>query len=296
MDSDRAGVTERDTVAESPSESAATRRAVEARLSGLVRENRFTIAVVFPLVGAALFAASYEGWLPARLAMNPALVLFGTLVMRLPLVAGLAPLVDRRAGLGLLAVAAYSYAVEFVGVHYGIPYGEFSYQIALGPMVGDVPVGLPVFFLPLVVNSYLLVLLLFPRAGRIRRTIAAVAVVLVVDLVLDPAAVGLGFWTYEAGGVYYGVPPSNFAGWLLSGAIAVSLVELSFDRRELAARLRNCEFALDDLVSFVVLWGATNVYFGNWVAVALAAALSAGLVRTDRFDFAVVGRAKRSSE
>jgi putative membrane protein len=222
--------------------------------------------------------------------MNPLLVLFGTAVMRLPLVAGLAPLADRRAGVGLLAVTAYSYLVEYVGVHYGVPYGEFSYQVELGPMVGGVPIGLPVFFLPLVVNSYLLVLLLAPRASRIRRTLAALAVVLVVDFVLDPAAVGLGFWAYDGGGFYYGVPLSNFAGWVLSGLIAVSLVEWSFDRESLSLRLRNCEFALDDFVSFVVLWGAMNVYFQNWVAVALAVGLSAGLARTDRFDFAVVGR------
>ena len=272
------------------------RQEVETALSTLVRENRFTIAVVFPLVGAALFVASYEGWLPAWLAMNPALVLFGTLVMRLPLVAGLAPLVDGRAAAGVVALAAYSYAVEFVGVHYGVPYGEFSYQAELGPMLAGVPVGLPVFFIPLVLNSYLLALLLFPRAGRLRRTLAALAIVLVVDLVLDPAAVGLGFWTYESGGVYYGVPLSNFVGWVLSGLVAVSLVEAAFDRRALGVRLRNCEFALDDLVSFVLLWAAMNVYFGNWVAVALAVTLSAGLVRTERFDFVAFGRANRSSE
>jgi putative membrane protein len=265
-------------------------REVERWLSTLVRENRFTVAVVFPLVGAALFVASHEGWLPAWLAMNPLLVLFGTAVMRLPLVAGLAPLVDRRAGVGLLAVTAYSYAVEYVGVHYGVPYGEFSYQLELGPMVGGVPIGLPIFFLPLVVNSYLLVLLLLPRTSRLRRTLAALAVVLVVDFVLDPAAVGLGFWAYDGGGFYYGVPLSNFAGWVLSGLLAVSLVEWSFDREALSARLRSCEFALDDFVSFVLLWGAMNVYFQNWVAVALAVGLSAGLVRTDRFDFAVAGR------
>ncbi|WP_276300903.1 bisanhydrobacterioruberin hydratase [Halorussus lipolyticus] len=267
------------------------RRELEAQLSDLVRENRFTIAVVFPLVGAVLFVLSHEEiLLPPWLAMNPLLVLFGTAVMRLPLVAGLAPLVDRRAGIALLAVTAYSYAIEYVGVHYGVPYGEFSYQIELGPMVGGVPVGLPVFFLPLVVNSYLLVLLLLPRAGRVLRTLTALGLVLVVDLVLDPAAVGLGFWAYDGGGVYYGVPLSNYAGWVLSGLIAVSFVEWGFDREELGARLRNCEFALDDFVSFVVLWGAMNVYFQHWVAVALAVGLSIGLVRTDRFDFVGVGR------
>ncbi|UPW02322.1 carotenoid biosynthesis protein [Halorussus gelatinilyticus] len=249
------------------------------------------MAVVFPLVGAALFVLSHERvLLPAWLAMNPVLVLFGTAVMRLPLVAGLAPLVDRKAGLGLLAVTAYSYFIEYVGVHYGVPYGEFSYELQLGPMVGGVPIGLPVFFLPLVVNGYLLVLLLLPRASRVERTLAALAVVLVVDLVLDPAAVGLGFWTYDGGGFYYGVPLSNFLGWILSGLVAVSIVEWSFDIEALADRLETCEFALDDFVSFVVLWGAMNVYFGNWVAVALAVGLSAGLVRTDRFDFVGLGR------
>ncbi|USZ69634.1 carotenoid biosynthesis protein [Halorussus salilacus] len=253
----------------------------------MVHDNRFTIAVVFPAVGAVLFVASHRGLLPDWLAMHPALVLFGTLVMRTPLVAGLAPLVDRRALAGLAAVTAYSYAIEFVGVTTGLPYGEFHYQTELGPMVAGVPVGLPVFFLPLVVNSYLLVLLLFPNLPRTRRVLVSLGVVLVVDLVLDPAAVALGFWAYAGGGPYYGVPLSNYAGWVVSGLVAVTAVEYSFDRERLAARLADCEFMLDDLVSFVLLWGAVNAYFGNWVAVALAGALAGGLVRAERFDFAV---------
>ncbi|MFC4549201.1 MULTISPECIES: bisanhydrobacterioruberin hydratase [Halorussus] len=278
--------------------SGSVRRAVEARLDAAVEENRFTIAVVFPLVGAALFVASHEGVLPGWLAMNPLLVLFGTLVMRLPLVAGFAPLVTRRAAAGLAVLTAYTYAIEYVGVTYGIPYGDFRYLLELGPMLAGVPVGLPVFFLPLVLNSYLLVLLFVgPRdapALRARRALAALGVVLVVDLVLDPAAVALGFWRYEAAGAYYGVPVSNYLGWLLSGLVAVSLVEFAFDRRALFGRLADCPFMLDDLVSFIVLWGAMNAYFRNWVPVALALALFVGLVRTERFDFDVFGR-RRSS-
>ena len=291
------------------------RRKFEARLDALVRENRFTVAVVFPTVGAALFVTSHEGWLPPRLAMNPLLVLLGTLVMRLPLVAGLAPLVDRRAAAGLAAVTAYTYLVEFVGVTYGVPYGEFSYELELGPMLAGVPVGLPVFFLPLALNSYLLVLLLLglrtngktrttektqtvgktlttgvTPASRTVRVLAALGVLLVVDLVLDPAAVALGFWSYAGGGPYYGVPLSNYAGWVLSGLVAVSLVELAFDSRALFERLRDCPFVLDDLVSFVLLWGLLNAYFRNWVPVALALLLFAGLYRTERFDFDVLGR------
>ena len=269
------------------------RDALQRRLDDLVRENRFTIAVVFPAVGAVLLLASAEGVVPPPFAFEPTLILFGTLVMRLPLIAGVGPLLDRHAVAAILALAAYSYGIEFVGVRTGWPYGPFEYGIDLGPMLfGEVPVGLPVFFLPLVLNSYLLVTLLLGSAARRRaiRLLATLATVLAVDLVLDPGAVALGFWAYGAGGAYYGVPASNYAGWLLSGTVAVVALDFAFERTALLARLRSCEFALDDLVSFVVLWGGVNAVYGNWLPVLVACGLFAGLLSTDEFDFDV-GRA-----
>jgi putative membrane protein len=265
-----------------------SRAEFERALDALVRENRFTIAVVFPAVGAALLVASAEALLPDPLAFNPYLILLGTLVMRLPLVAGVAPLVDRRAAVGIALLTVYAYDIELLGVTTGVPYGAFEYGVDLGPMLfGLVPVGLPVFFFPLVLNAYLLVLLLLgSRAGSTPvRVLATIGTVIATDLVLDPGAVALGFWTYESGGAYYGVPASNYAGWVLSATVAVLAFDLSFDSLALAGRLREAEFMLDDLVSFVLLWGSVNAYFGNWAPVAVAAALGAGLLYTDRFDF-----------
>ncbi|WP_135821053.1 bisanhydrobacterioruberin hydratase [Halostella litorea] len=269
------------------------RAAVERRLDDLVRENRFTIAVVFPAVGAVLLLASAEGLVPEPLAFQPTLVLFGTLVMRLPLIAGVSPLVDRRAAAAVLALTAYAYGIEFVGVNTGWPYGGFEYGIDLGPMLaGEVPVGLPVFFLPLVLNSYLLVLLSLGDAARRRavRLLATLATVLAVDLVLDPGAVALGFWAYDAGGAYYGVPLSNYAGWVLSGAVAVACFDVAFDHAALVVRLRDCSFMLDDLVSFVLLWGLINAFYANAVPVLVAAGFLLALLRTDEFDAAVLRR------
>ena len=266
-----------------------TRRDVERRLDALVDENRFTIAVVFPLVGAVLLLASAEGLLPAILAFNPYLVLMGVLVMRLPLVAGLLPLLDRKAVGALSVLTLYAYVIEYIGTKTGIPYGDFAYEVPLGPMLFDViPLGLPVFFLPLVLNSYLLCLLLLGRrAGSVFvRLPAVIATVLAVDLVLDPAAVALGFWSY-GGGVYYGVPLSNYAGWVLSATVATVLVDVAFDGTELVRRVRSCPFMLDDLVSFVLLWGAVNAVYGAAIPVAVALLFGVGLVQLDRFDFAV---------
>ncbi|MBX0295059.1 bisanhydrobacterioruberin hydratase [Haloarcula nitratireducens] len=267
--------------------SSADRQTATARLDALVREHRFTIAVVFPLVGAVTLLASAEGLLPPPLAYNPLFVLFGTMVMRLPLVAGVFPLLDRRATAALVALTAYSYGIELVGVRTGWPYGEFSYGVDLGPMLfGEVPLGLPVFFFPLVLNAYLLVLLLLGRRGEsaLPRLLATLAVVLLVDLVLDPGAVAIGFWEYDVG-QFYGVPWSNYEGWLLSGTVAVLLFDWGFDRTGLRRRLETCEFMLDDLVSFVLLWGGINLFYANWVPVGLAILLGAGLLWTDRFDF-----------
>ena len=264
------------------------RTRLERRLDDLVEENRFTIAVVFPAVGAVTLLASAEALLPGALNFNPYLLLFGVAVMRLPLVAGVAPLLTRRAAVGLLALCGYTYAIEAVGIATGYPYGAFEYGVNLGPMIaGAVPAALPLFFLPLVVNAYLLCLLLLgPLADRTAvRLPVVVAAVVGMDLALDPAAVSLGFWAYDAGGWYYGVPWTNYAGWVLSAAVAVGVLDRAFDREELFGRLERCRFMLDDLVSFVVLWGVVNAYFGNWIAALLAALFGYGLWRTDRFDF-----------
>jgi putative membrane protein len=265
------------------------RRRVETTLDRVVDNNRFTIAVVFPVVGAVTLIASAEGLLPDPLAFNPYFVLFGVFVMRLPLASGIAPLLDRRGGVALLALLGYTYAVEFVGVTTGLPYGEFSYQVSLGPMfLGTIPYALPLFFVPLVLNSYLLtVLVLGDRArSRLVRLVAVAATVVAIDLVLDPAAVAVGFWTYASGG-YYGVPPINYAGWVLSAVVATLLIDVALDHDALLDRVERCPYILDDMVSFVLLWGVINAFFGAWIPVALAVLFALALVRIDRFDFDV---------
>jgi putative membrane protein len=264
------------------------RARLERRLDEVVEDNRFTIAVVFPAIGAITLLASAEALLPGPLNFNPYLLLFGIAVMRLPLIAGVAPLITRRTAVSLLALCGYTYAIEAVGVVTGYPYGVFEYGVNLGPMIGgEVPAALPLFFLPLVVNAYLLCLLLLgDLAGRTAvRLPVVVAAVVGMDLALDPAAVSLGFWGYAAGGWYYGVPWTNYAGWVLSAVVAVGILDRAFDREGLYSRAERCQFMLDDLVSFVVLWGVINAYFGNWIAALLAALFGYGLWRTDRFDF-----------
>lgn len=261
---------------------------LSARLDDLVAANRPGIAVLAPLIGAASLIGGALGYVPRWLAFNAVLLLLGTAMLRLPLVAAVLPELDRRALAVLGALCGYTYLIEYVGVTTGWPYGSFSYGVELGPMVAGVPLALPLFFLPLVCNAYFLtVLVLGERAVTARyRLPVTVAIVLLVDCVLDPGAVALGFWSYADGGVYYGVPLSNYAGWVLSGSVAALALDAAFDHRALRARLDACRFALDDLVSFVVLWGLVNLVYANWLPVLCTAALVCGLLATGRFDLA----------
>lgn len=277
------------------------RRRFEQRLDAVVRNNRFTLAVTFPLVGVVLFRVGVAGLLPAWLAFNPYLMVAATAIMALPLVSGLVPLVDRRAAVGLSILAVFSWGLELTGVRTGWPYGEFHYQLELGPMLfGDVPLALPIFYFPILLNSYLFaVLFLGNRASSLAvRFPTVLAVVLLLDLILDPGAVAVGFWEYANPGrtAYYDVPLQNFLGWLLSGSVAVGIVHVSFDHEAIVHRLERCGYFLDDLINFLVFWGLINALFGQLVPVLLATLLLAVLFRADWFDFAGLGTGRQTVE
>ena len=217
----------------------ADRARFEARLYDLVSENRFTIAVFFPLVGAVMLLASAEQFLlPDPLVFHPLLVIFGTAVMRLPLIVGLLPLVGRRAAGAIGLLTLYAYGIEYIGTTTGLPYGVFEYGIDLGPMLlGKVPFGLPIFFLPLVANAYLLCLLLLGDRARaaLVRVPAVIATVLLMDLVLDPGAVAIGFWEYD-------LTATPLAVWPYSSDIAFYGVPLSSGPTSgrVSIRVRSC--------------------------------------------------------
>ncbi len=108
------------------------------------------------------------------------------------------------------------------------------------------------------------------------------AILVGLDLLLDPAAVALGFWSYAAGGAYYGVPLTNVLGWVLSASVVIIGLDVALDRARLAERCSTCPFMLDDLVSFALLWGVVAAMYGLIVPAALALGVLGVLSRVAR--------------
>jgi len=135
--------------------------------------------------------------------------------------------------LGVLALV-----IETSAIITGFPYGHFGYSELLGfRLLGLTPWTVFLAWTPLVVAAYAIARRLgegqltansYPLLASIYRIVATAVLLVIFDLVLDPGAVKLGFWQYEGGGAFYGVPVSNFVGWLFSGAIASVVLEIFF--------------------------------------------------------------------
>ena len=84
--------------------------------------------------------------------------------------------------------------------------------------------------------------------------------VLVADMVLDPAAVALKFWIYESQGIFYGVPLMNFLGWIFSGFIS-SLITMYFLKDHIND-LSKPNALISSLFLILAFWSAVCLYMG----------------------------------
>jgi putative membrane protein len=117
-------------------------------------------------------------------------------------------------------VVVLSYLAEFVGSSTGIPFGKYHYTGLLQPQLAGVPLLIPLAWM-----------MMLPPAWAIAKTILGEsrprwAFVLLSalaftawDLFLDPQMVGWGFWVWETPGAYFGIPLSNYLGWIVISAV-----------------------------------------------------------------------------
>jgi hypothetical protein len=147
------------------------------------------------------------------------------------LAAGIVDLGGRRALLFAAWVGPMVWVAEFSSTRIGIPFGLYHYTGSTHGQelfVANVPVMDSLSFIFLAYAS----LSLARAALRGRRAPAPVlalfsgVLMMLLDVVMDPVAVQGDRWFlgrvfyYPDGGIYFGVPLSNFAGWVVVGTVA----------------------------------------------------------------------------
>lgn len=182
----------------------------------------------------------------------------------------------RRAALILLALGAFAVGIETFAVKTGWPYGSFDYGDKIGvKYFGVTPWTVPFAWSPLVLGA----MALAARHARsfVGLCVTATIFLLLFDGVLDPGTVSQGFWTYEAGGLYYGVPLSNFGGWILSGLIGAAIFYCGSGKRS------DVPLTLISSVTMIIaFWTSVCGFSGLWIPAVLGAALLAWIAHSVR--------------
>jgi putative membrane protein len=133
-----------------------------------------------------------------------------------------------RAAAALLLVAGVGgFAAEVLGVHAGVPFGDYRYTGGLGPTLASVPVVVALAWV-MMAHPARVVATRIVGAGWRRVTVGAVALA-GWDVFLDPQMVDAGHWRWTSPDPHLpgisSVPLSNFGGWLLVSLVLMGLLE-----------------------------------------------------------------------
>jgi hypothetical protein len=111
-------------------------------------------------------------------------------------------------GIFCLSAALIGYGSEVSGVHTGFPFGNYWYGPVLGVQVFEVPLMIGVNWLLL---SYMAGHFFHTKIQNdILAALAAAALMVGIDFIIEPVAISLDFWSWE-GNI---VPVQNYLGWL----------------------------------------------------------------------------------
>jgi len=168
-----------------------------------------------------------------------------------------------------LIVATLSWSMEAFGSHTGFLFGAYAYTAALQPQVFNVPLIIPFAWMMMMPPSWAVAQVLTGGiASRWRWAVFIALSALAMtawDLFLDPQMVTWGLWEWQSPSGYFGIPWSNFAGWLLVAALITA-----------AAKPRDLP-ALPLLLVYTITWLLETVGLGFFWGI-IGPALAGGFV------------------
>lgn len=124
----------------------------------------------------------------------------------------------------LALVLPLAWLVERVGSTTGIPFGAYHYTEALAPLLGGVPLIIPIAWLMMLPAAWGVAAAITGAQSGWRFVAVSAAAFTAWDFFLDPQMVHWGYWVWHEPGGYFGIPWVNFSGWLLASALITWLV------------------------------------------------------------------------
>ena len=143
-----------------------------------------------------------------------------------------------RSALRFLAVASgISLAAEYLSTHTGFPYGRYDYIAnthGTELYISNVPLFVPLTFGTVIWAGRALINKTNVRPATL--IVGGAVFAAAIDLVIDPMTLRGGTWfmgwlySYRSSGPWFNVPWSNYAGWILVGAL-ILFVDTLFEAK-----------------------------------------------------------------
>ncbi|MFM9947269.1 MAG: carotenoid biosynthesis protein [Saprospiraceae bacterium] len=140
------------------------------------------------------------------------------------------------------------FVVEIAGVQTGLIFGEYEYGKVLGIKLWDTPLLIGVNWVILVYASAVMVDFLCGNMHLLLRIALAAAIMVMLDVLIEPVAVAFGFWSWERGII----PLQNYIAWYI---LAFALIALFY---KLKGRIFN-KAALVLLTLQFLFFGILNI-------------------------------------
>lgn len=219
--------------------------------------SKYLWITAFALVIAAFFVSNVR----IDSGMSPISSIF-IILLSLPCFAAIILGLGWKKGvLSIIILSVYAFAIETFAIITGLPYSPFHYTDIIGlKLLGYTPFTVPFAYVPLFFGCIYLASVRYKES--IKLIILCAFLVLVADLILDPAAVSLNFWVYEYNSIFYGVPLQNFIGWILTGIIAAS-IGLTLFKNEINEKMPSA--IVSSLFLIISFWTAVCFYRQLWI-------------------------------
>lgn len=214
-----------------------------SRVPGLCRGAYVLAAIYLPLVVA--FA-----WNPTPFSQGLAAAGIAAAFAHASFAYGL-----RHALVLFLICTSIAFAMENLGIATGFPFGRYQFEVARDlPHIGVVPLVVGPLWFGMGYFSWVVAGILLgnadfrlkENANLILLPIAAAFVMTQWDLVMDPPSATISkAWVWHDGGGFYGVPLSNFLGWMLTSWLFYQAFALYLRRQDgalAAAKDRSSRF------------------------------------------------------
>lgn len=179
-----------------------------------------------------------------------------------------------------------SLSSELLGTSTGFPFGQYAYLSGLGYKIGGlVPFTIPLSWFYLGLVSYLIARRGLEAGqpssapkGWFRQVAAVFLGALLLtswDFVLDPAMsqTAFPFWEWKQPGAFFGMPYQNFAGWMETGAVFMTVAAFLWSRKPRSLEAAPLDFPLAVYLSNFAFATVMSLAAGIWIPVLLGLVL-----------------------